>query len=153
VAASADPPGVGVCTYCGCRAISLIGRFSAEHEAIVNATGVLRRAAGTGDTAAVQVAGLELAGLLDPHTRVEERSLFAELRADPEFAEHVERLCEEHEEINRRLMHIIDGDLAGAVGLERLLRRHIDKEENGLFPAAAIALGGPAWERVEARAR
>ena len=32
--------------------------------------------------------------------------------------------------------------------LEDILRRHIDKEENGLFPAAVIALDGPAWERV-----
>jgi hemerythrin-like domain-containing protein len=118
----------------------------------VNSTGMLRRAAGTGDAAAALVAGLELAALLDPHTRVEERSLFAELRTDPEFAEHVERLCEEHEAINRRLKQIVDGDLAGVGGLEKLLRRHIDKEENGLFPAAAIALGGPAWERVAARA-
>ena len=118
----------------------------------MNSTGVLRRVAGTGDAAAAAVAGLELGGLLDPHTRVEERSLFAELRTDSEFAEHVERLCEEHKAINRRLKQIVDGDLAGVSGLERLLRRHIDKEENGLFPAAAIALGGPAWERVAARA-
>ena len=26
------------------------------------------------------------------------------------------------------------------------------KEENGIFPAAAIALDGPAWERVVERA-
>lgn len=152
MAAAADPLAVAMCTYCGCQAISLIGQFSAEHEAIVNATGVLRRVASIGDAAAIQVAGLELAGLLDPHIRVEERSLFAELRTDPEFTEHVERLCEEHEEINRRLRHIVDGDLEGVGSLERLLRGHIDKEENGLFPAAAIALGGPAWERVGARA-
>jgi hemerythrin-like domain-containing protein len=152
VAAAADPPGVAMCTYCGCRAISIIGQFSTEHEAIVNATGVLRRAAGSGDLVASRVAAGELAALLDPHTRSEERSLFAELRTDPQFAEHVERLCEEHKEINRRLTHVVDGDLAGASGLEKLLRRHIDKEENGLFPAAAIALGGPAWERVVARA-
>lgn len=78
--------------------------------------------------------GLELAALLDPHTPIEERSLFAKLRADPEFAPHVENLCEEHQEINHRLMRVVDGDLAGAGGLERLLGRHIDKEENGLFP-------------------
>ena len=46
-----------------------------------------------------------------------------------------------------------DGDLTRMVALETLLRRHIDKEENGLFPAAAIALDGPAWERVVERAR
>ena len=28
------------------------------------------------------------------------------------------------------------------------LRNHMDREDNGLFPAAAIALDGPDWERV-----
>lgn len=31
---------------------------------------------------------------------------------------------------------------------ENELRDHIDKEDNGLFPAAAIALGGPEWIEV-----
>ena len=31
-----------------------------------------------------------------------------------------------------------------------LLREHINKEENGLFPAAAIALDGAAWDRAQA---
>jgi hemerythrin-like domain-containing protein len=30
------------------------------------------------------------------------------------------------------------------------LRRHIDREENGLFPAAVIALDGAAWDRLSA---
>lgn len=29
------------------------------------------------------------------------------------------------------------------------LRRHIDREEDGLFPAAAIRLDGPDWEEVD----
>ncbi|MDO8732591.1 MAG: hypothetical protein Q7L55_08485 [Actinomycetota bacterium] len=33
-------------------------------------------------------------------------------------------------------------------GLEKLLRRHIDNEENEIFASAAIALGGPAWQRT-----
>lgn len=40
-----------------------------------------------------------------------------------------------------------------AEALENLLRRHIDKEENGIFPAAAVALDGAAWDRIEARDR
>lgn len=32
------------------------------------------------------------------------------------------------------------------------LRRHIEKEENGLFPATAVALDGPAGVRPVARA-
>jgi len=34
------------------------------------------------------------------------------------------------------------------VRFENALRNHIDKEDNGLFPAAAIALGGPEWVEV-----
>jgi hemerythrin-like domain-containing protein len=137
-----------VCSYCGCRAITVIGRFSAEHEAIINATGTVRRAAHDGDHTAAQAAVQVLADLLHPHTGSEERSLFAELRLDPEFTEHVDALCSEHREITARLTTIAGGDLNAVDALERLLRRHIDKEENGLFPAAAIALDGPAWERV-----
>lgn len=141
-----------MCSYCGCRAITVIGRFSAEHETIINATGVLRRSAGAGDQASTHEAVQLLAGLLDPHTSSEERSLFAELRADPEFTDHIDALCGEHREIDSGLAAVAAGDLTGADGLENLLRRHIDKEENGLFPAAAIALDGPGWERVVDRA-
>src|SRR5450755_4615502 len=142
-----------MCTYCGCRAITVIGRFSADHETIINATGVLRRAAETGDLPSAWAATQVLAGLLNPHTSSEERSLFAELRRDPEFTDHVDELCREHRDIDAGLAAVAAGDLAGVAALERLLRRHIDKEENGLFPAAAIALDGPAWERVMERAR
>ena len=152
MAAAADPLPIAVCSYCGCRAITVIGRFSAEHEAIIDATGVLRRAAGTGDAMAARAAARGLAELLDPHTRSEERSLFAELRQDPEFTEHVDELCGEHRQIDAQLAVVAGGDLTGVAALENLLRRHIDKEENGLFPAAAVALYGPAWERVTARA-
>jgi hemerythrin-like domain-containing protein len=130
----------------------VIGRFSAEHDTIINATGTLRRAAQVGDLAATQAAVQVLADLLAPHTSSEERSLFAELRRDPEFTDHIDGLCGEHREIDARLLRITDGDLALVGALEDFLRRHIDKEENGLFPAAAIALDGPAWERVVDRA-
>ena len=35
---------------------------------------------------------------------------------------------------------------------EDALRDHIDKEDNGLFPAANIAISGEDWERVVAPA-
>lgn len=142
-----------VCSYCGCREITVIGRFSDEHVVIINATGELRRAAAAGDVAASRQAVGVLQQLLEPHTLIEERSLFAELREDPEFTDHIDVLCAEHREINAALAVAEGGDLTVVIALERLLRRHIDKEENGLFPAAAIALDGPAWERVVARAQ
>jgi hypothetical protein len=141
-----------MCTYCGCRAITVIGRLSTEHVAIINATGALRRVALAGDGDGIARATAELAALLDPHTMGEERGLFAELRGDPEFADHVEALCAEHREINARLARAAGGDHAEVEALENVLRRHIDKEENGIFPAAAIALDGTAWDRIQVRA-
>jgi hypothetical protein len=142
-----------MCSYCGCQAITVVGRFTAEHEMIVNATGQVRRAAAGGDRTSTRAAAQALAGLLAPHTHSEERSLFAELRLDPEFTDHVDALCAEHRAIDAALEAVAGGDLGGVTALESLLRRHIDKEENGLFPAAAIALDGPAWQRVVERAR
>lgn len=141
-----------MCTYCGCRAITMIGRLSTEHVAILNATGALRRVAQAGDVGGTARAVAELAALLDPHTTGEERGLFAELRLDPEFADHVDALCAEHREIDAHLARAAGGDHAEIEALENLLRRHIDKEENGIFPAAAVALDGTAWDRIQVRA-
>ncbi len=141
-----------MCSHCGCLSITLIERFSAEHDAIINATGLMRRVAVTRDSAATRAAVNDLAILLAPHVLSEERSLFRQLRPDPEFTEHITLLCSEHRAIAAGLTRLADGDLASAVTLETLLRRHIDKEENGLFPAAAIALDGSAWEQVVSRA-
>ncbi len=141
-----------MCSHCGCLSITLIERFSAEHDAIINATGLMRQLAVTGDSAATRAAVNDLAILLAPHVLSEERSLFRQLRPDPEFTEHIKLLCSEHRAIAAGLTRLADGDLASAVTLETLLRRHIDKEENGLFPAAAIALDGSAWEQVVSRA-
>lgn len=141
-----------MCSYCGCRAITMIGRLSTEHVAIINATGALRRVALDGDGAGAATAVEVLAALLDPHTRGEEQGLFAELRLDEDFADHVDALCAEHREIDARLARVADGDHAEVQELENLLRRHIDKEENGIFPAAAVALDGAAWDRIGQRA-
>jgi hemerythrin-like domain-containing protein len=132
----------------------MIGRLSTEHVAIINATGALRRAAHDrdGDATTTSTAVDELAALLDPHTTGEERGLFTELRLDPEFAAHVDALCAEHREIDARLARVASGDHSDVDGLENLLRRHIDKEENGIFPAAAVALDGAAWDRIQQRA-
>lgn len=139
-----------MCSYCGCRDIELIGRLSNEHDQIVNATTALRVAAAEQDVPGVAQACGTLARLLDPHVRLEERGLFAELRQQEEFTAHVDALCGEHRDIDGELDAIAAGDLARVTGFIRLLRDHISKEENGLFPAAAIALDGEQWERLNA---
>ena len=85
-----------MCSYCGCRELSLIGRYMAEHEEIVNRCGDLRRAVEADDAEAVDRTRVHLADLLTPHTVSEERSLFAVLREDEMFTHEVDSLCSEH---------------------------------------------------------
>ncbi len=137
-----------MCGYCGCESIDVIGRLMGEHVDIINAAGELRRAAEAADGARVGDAVARLRGLLDPHTRAEEVGLFALLAQDPEFTDHVIGLCAEHVILDDLLNRVAAGDHALVPTLERAMRTHIDREENGLFPAAAVALAGPEWQRV-----
>lgn len=146
-----------MCTYCGCRSIEVIGRYSDEHEAIVNLLGDVRRSLVPADDSGHRAlaASNALATALGEHTASEERSLFAELRLDPDFTEHVDSLCAEHRSLDEALEIIHAGGAAAHAAypaFELALRAHIDREENGLFPAAAIALDGPSWERIHERA-
>lgn len=138
----------GMCSYCGCESIEVIGRFMSEHVDLVNATGVLRRAIAAADPAAVRAAASALAGVLTPHTVAEESGLFAVMARDEEFSDHIGRLCSEHEQLDAALAAIADGAWEQFPTFERALRDHIDREDNGLFPAAAIAFAGPEWDEV-----
>lgn len=139
-----------MCSYCGCRSITVIGRLSEEHEHILNHAGELRAASRTGDADEVGRALDELAAHLDPHTGSEERGLFHVLRRNPDFTDHVDGLHAEHVGIDALVAEIRAGDVGAVDELVDALYEHIDKEENGLFPAAAIELGGPEWEEVVA---
>ena len=137
-----------MCGYCGCESVEVIGRFMREHVDIINATGDLRRSAEADDPARVRAAATTLRGLLDPHTVAEETGLFAVLAEDLEFTDHVHGLCGEHLTLGQLLDRIEASSHDLFPGFQQLLRAHIDREENGLFPAAAIAFAGPEWERV-----
>ncbi len=140
-----------MCSYCGCESLTVVGRFMAEHVEIINACGDLRRACTGGDTDVTTTQAVErLRALLRPHTGAEEAGMFTVLAEDPEFTAHVRSLCVEHETLEAMLAEIGSGRTAAMEALERALRRHIDREENGLFPAAAIAFSGPEWDRVAA---
>jgi len=138
-----------VCGYCGCESIDVIGRFMREHVDIINATGDLRRSAQADDHEGVHCAVTTLRGLLDPHTEAEEAGLFLVLAEDLEFTDHVHGLCREHLTLGGLLDRIEDGSHDLVQTFETLLRAHIDREENGLFPAAAVAFAGPEWGRVD----
>lgn len=138
-----------MCNYCGCRQFPLIAQLTTEHEEITNAAGRLREAItdGRGDPL---LRLDELVNLLTPHTQKEEAGLFAELRAEGSLTEAVDQLCDEHDDIHTVLEGIDREapDWATVLAALGRLRRHIDNEEHGLFPAAVIALPMPAWERV-----
>ena len=139
-----------MCSYCGCLDITVMGALAREHEEIIEAAGAMRRADAAGDAPAVGAAARALARLLDPHTRGEEQGIFRELSAVPEFAAHVSSLCAEHHDLDDALARIAAGERDGVPSFLRALRLHIDREENGLFPAAAIALDAAAWDRLTA---
>lgn len=139
-----------MCSYCGCESIGIIGTFMAEHVELVNATTALRLASTHHDLIAAAPAAARLAALLTPHAHREEVGLFRVLSRQDEFAGEIAALCAEHVTLDALLARIIDGDLTAAEPLIDALRDHIHREENGLFPASAIALSGSDWDEVDA---
>jgi hypothetical protein len=137
-----------VCSYCGCDSIEVIGRFMSEHVEIINATGDLREAALSGDADALASARARVTGLLWPHTVAEESGLFRVMARDEVYADHIAGLCAEHATLESLLAAVTPGDRDAVARFEDALRDHIDKEDNGLFPAAAIALDGSDWLEV-----
>ncbi|MEP7160699.1 MAG: hemerythrin domain-containing protein [Dermatophilaceae bacterium] len=137
-----------MCSYCGCDSIECIGRFMDEHVDLINRTGQLRRACAAADPQGVVAAATAVDELLGPHSRAEEAGLFAVLAEDEEFAEHIESLCQDHRDLDRLLALISSGAHENFGAFEHAMHRHLDREDNGLFPAAAIRLAGPEWERV-----
>jgi hemerythrin-like domain-containing protein len=140
-----------MCSYCGCADLEVIGRFMAEHEHIVNHLGELRRS--LGDEPRRLAAVEQLAAHLDPHVTAEEAGLFTVMARDELFTDHIGALCAEHDELDGLLARIGAGQVEHFAHFERLLREHIDREDNGLFPAAAIHLGGPEWAEVDTLTR
>ena len=93
-----------------------------------------------------------LAGMaeeLRSHWRGEENGLFAVMRGDDLYAEHIAPLVREHRELDALLESV---DLSDSGDRDRMrkaifdLREHIAKEEDGLFPASLTALDGDAWD-------
>lgn len=139
-----------MCSYCGCRSIGIIGRFSTEHDELINVTGLLRRAVADGRAGEVVELVDDVARLLAPHTDAEEAGLFTVLRRDEDFSEHIDTLCGEHVDLDDLLARIRAGEGHLADRFDKELRSHIQREENGLFPASLTTLGGDEWDEVDA---
>lgn len=141
-----------MCSYCGCKSIAIVGRFMAEHEAITNLLTELRSACAAQDADRVKKAVHEVEHALHPHTAMEETTLFSEMKKDPDFTEHIESLCREHTMLDEELERLAAGEYDLFHQFEIDLRNHMDREDNGLFPASAIILDGPQWEWIHAEA-
>ncbi len=142
-----------MCEYCGCQQIPVISELTREHDAVIAQFALVRQQVGRGELAAAADSSRRIAALLGPHTAVEEQGLFP-LMAD-EFPDHIEALQQEHRQIHTVLAesrHLVPGDPSWPARLMEtfeLLREHILKEQDGVFPASLSVLDGDGWARVE----
>jgi iron-sulfur cluster repair protein YtfE (RIC family) len=86
---------------------------------------------------------------LQAHWQGEEEGIFALMRDDELYREHIDPLVAEHRELDALLGRL---DMSSAEDRARLhhevdeLRIHISKEEDGLFPVTLVELNGPEWD-------
>jgi hemerythrin-like domain-containing protein len=96
---------------------------------------------------------------LRPHALVEEQGLFPAMASD--FPGQIAELEAEHRLIEAPLTEAVraagDGEIPADPSWPgrltealTLLREHIFKEQDGVFPAALATLGTPDWEKVDA---
>ncbi|MFB9546438.1 hemerythrin domain-containing protein [Micromonospora sagamiensis] len=147
-----------MCEYCGCQSVTAIDELTREHDMVVNMIGDVRGAHAAGDVSRMAELARRIAAVLSPHTEVEEQGLFP-LLAD-EFPDHVVALEAEHRRIESVLAAASTGTPTDPGWPRQLmetldvLRDHILKEQDGVFPAALTTLGAADWDSVDAvRAR
>lgn len=138
-----------MCHYCGCRQLTLIRDYVAEHESAIDHGDRLLRACAAGDLEIARDQLAAMTGVLRAHWRGEENGLFAVMSREPEYAAHIAPLIQEHRELE---ILLTTADVADPADQERLasaireLWVHISKEEDGLFPASVVMLTGAEWD-------
>ncbi|MFE8946883.1 hemerythrin domain-containing protein [Streptomyces sp. NPDC007856] len=115
----------------------------------------LRPAHQEGGAARMAQVAREIARMLEPHTQVEEHGLFPALAAD--FPDQIAALEAEHRRVEAVLAEAADGVTPAdptwpdrLIEATAMLRDHILKEQDGVFPAALANLSTEDWEAVEA---
>jgi len=142
-----------VCHYCGCRHVSLIRDYIAEHERVTDLGGDAVRAIAAGDLEKARRCIDAMAVGLATHWRGEENGIFRVMQREEEFAGYIAPLVEEHRELAELLATVDVADPAGQQQIRQAvveLHEHISKEEDGLFPAALTALSGRDWDEAMA---
>ena len=142
-----------MCEYCGCQEIATISELTREHDAVVAEIAIVRRLINADDLEAAGKSAGRIAEILTPHTRVEEDGLFPLMEED--FPDHIHVLGHEHRVIEGVLAESADGVPADPtwpvrlIAALELLRDHILKEQDGLFPATVTILDAHDWEALE----
>lgn len=137
-----------MCHYCGCRQIPLIIDYISEHDEARGLGADLLEAMDQRDRPRARALLAEMADSLRRHWRGEEDGLFAVMKDNDEYADYIGNLVLEHRQLDALLA---SADLEDPSDEERVraaiedLAQHIRKEEDGLFPAALIALDGADW--------
>ncbi|UQU67833.1 hemerythrin domain-containing protein [Couchioplanes caeruleus] len=143
-----------MCEYCGCQSVTAIEELTREHDEVVAMIAEVRTAHAAGDVARMAELARAISTVLEPHTVVEEEGLFPLLTDD--FPDHVAALRDEHRRVEAVLGAAATGVPADGAWPEDLiatlevLREHILKEQDGVFPAALTTLGGSDWDTVDA---
>ena len=142
-----------MCEYCGCQAVTAIDDLTREHDLVVNLIGEVRAAHTATDTACMAELACRITAVLEPHTQVEEQGLFPALAAD--FPDHVAALRADHRQVEAVLGEAAGGTPADSTWPYRLittldlLREHILKEQDGVFPAALANLDPGDWDVID----
>ncbi|WP_295693793.1 hemerythrin domain-containing protein [Lapillicoccus sp.] len=142
-----------MCEYCGCQSINAIRELTVEHDAVVDEIGEVTRALRDRRTTTAAAACRRISRILIPHTVVEEQGLFPAMAV--EFPDQVEVLQGEHRAIEAVLAECAVGVPADPTWPARviqaldLLRKHILKEQDGVFPATLSVLGNDDWTLID----
>ena len=142
-----------MCEYCGCQALAPIAELTREHDLALSLVCEARIARDEGDLPRMAKLASQIAAVLGPHTQVEEGGLFPALSAD--FPDQMAILEAEHQQIAAVLGEALPGPPEDPAWPDRLtvalalLRAHIHKEQDGVFPAALATLRPADWEGME----
>jgi hypothetical protein len=135
-----------VSDYCWCLATPAIEELIREQDELVELSALARAACRCGDLDALVECVSAISSVLGTHTEVKERGL---------FPEKIAVLLGEHRRIEAVLAGATDGTARTDPGWPArvtetltLLRRHIVKEQEGLFPAALSILTSDEWEKL-----
>jgi hemerythrin-like domain-containing protein len=142
-----------MCEYCGCQALAAVDLLTREHDQVVDLIAKVR-ASHADDVPRMIELARRIATVLGPHNEVEEHGLFPALAGD--FPDHIAELEAEHRRIEAVLAEAADRTPSDPAWPQRLLaalgllRRHILKEQDGVFPAALAGLRTEQWETIDA---